>query len=237
MRLQVFISHSGICSRRRAFDLVRSGKVSVNKVKVNEPSFNVRPEIDDVRIDGQKVSIEKKEYVLLNKPRGLISTRKDKFAVRTVFDCIPKSFAHLYPVGRLDKDTQGLLLFTNDGNLAFRLMHPGFCVDKEYLVSLSRDLSVADKERIEKGIMLDDKLTSPAKITFGKVPSIVKIVIHEGRKRQIRRMFFEVGYEVIVLKRVSYGPISLGDLGEGKWRYLAEKEIEGLFKYAGLKRY
>lgn len=215
--------------------MVRSGKVSVNKAKVIEPSFNVDPEIDDVRIDGRRVSIEKKEYVLLNKPRGFVSTRKDKFAARTVFDCLPKSFGHLYPVGRLDKDTQGLLLFTNDGNLAFRLMHPKFCVDKEYLVSLSRDLSIIDKAKLEKGIMLDAKLTSPAKITCGKAPNIVRIVIHEGRKRQVRKMFFEAGYEVITLKRLSYGSIRLGDLGEGKWRYLSEKEKGELFKSAGLK--
>lgn len=235
MRLQVFISHSGFCSRRAAFDLVRNGKVSVNGSIVNEPSFDVQSGKDNVSIDGRKISIEKKEYILLNKPREAITTRKDKFASKTVFDCLPKDFRHLYPVGRLDKDTQGLLIFTNDGDLAFRLMHPKFFLDKEYLAGLSRDLSVVDKERIEKGIMLDGKLTSPAKIIFGKIPSSVKIIIHEGRKRQIRRMFFEAGYEVITLKRIGYGPIRLGDLSDGKWRYLSQKEIDELFKSTSLK--
>lgn len=246
MRLQVFLSHSGICSRRAAFDLVRSGRVRVGTKIIVEPSYSVNPQKDVVFVDGKNLSIKNKDYLLLNKPRGVVTTRKDKYAPRTVFDLLPLSFSHLYPVGRLDKESEGLVILTNDGELAFRLMHPSFEIDKQYIVRVNKRLRDEDKRRLEKGIVLDGKRTSPAKISFvnlrvhllGASPpeaeKALKIIIHEGKKRQIRRMLIKLGYEVRSLKRIAYGPLRLEGLEAGKWRRLNEAEKKELFRCVGI---
>jgi pseudouridine synthase len=235
MRLQVFISHSGICSRRAAFDLIKRGKVSVNNCRVNEPSFSVEPQRDIIALNGKRVSFKTEEYVLLNKPKGVVATRQDKHASRTVYDCLPAGMRHLFSVGRLDQDSQGLLLFTNDGELAFRLMHPRFLVWKEYEVSLDCPLQEADKASLERGINLDNQCTSPAVVlSLNRERTRCKISIREGKKRQIRRMFCRLGYQVLLLKRVAYGPLKLGNLALNSWRVLNADEVAKLRKCVGL---
>lgn len=235
MRLLVFLSHSGVCSRRAAFDLVRSGKVKVNNSLVSEPSFSVDPAKDDIFVNNKKISLKEKEYILFNKPIGVITTRKDRFAEHTVYDYLPGSLHHLFSVGRLDQDSEGLLIFTNDGELSFRLMHPKFLVNKEYEVSLDQGLRPADKLSLERGIIIDSKRTSPAQIIIIKPDrKCLRIIIHEGKKRQIRRMFLKLGYQVILLKRIAYGPLKLGNLASGKWRKLEASELDMLLKCVGL---
>ncbi len=217
MRLQVFLSHSGACSRRKALLLIQSGRVIVNGQKVLEPSFSVQPSSDIVTLDGKEISLKEKTTILLNKPKGVVVTVSDKFAEKTVIDVLPSQFRHLYPVGRLDKDTTGLLLLTNDGDLAYRLAHPSFEVDKTYEVILGKPLLEADRKRLENGVFLEGKKTAPCRIkTIAQ--NIYEIVIHEGRKRQIRYMFASLRYHVWELKRTKQGSLVLGDLKVGEWR-------------------
>lgn len=226
MRLQVFLSHSGICSRRKALDLVKMGKVKVNDETIIEPSFKIDPSRDKILFNNKTVRIKKDTYIMLNKPLGVTTTKKDRFAEKTVFDLLPKELKHLHPVGRLDKNTSGLLLLTNDGNLTYKLTHPRFEVKKLYEVTCDKKLSDKDKERLEKGIILEDVRTSPCaiKITNDKI----HIEIHEGKKRQVRRMFSQLGYTVTKLKRIGEGTINLGNLKPGCWRNLNDKETESL---------
>ncbi|MBU2540831.1 MAG: rRNA pseudouridine synthase [Candidatus Omnitrophica bacterium] len=233
MRLQVFLSHSGTCSRRAAVNLIRTGRVSVNKQPIYEASYAVDPDKDRIFLDGRSISLKKKVYILFNKPKGVVTTRQDKHAKVTVYEHIPKDLYYLYPVGRLDKDSQGLLIFTNDGEFAHRLMHPRFGVKKKYLLRIDQDLSNKDKSALEKGIILDSKRTSCADIVL-KDRRNLTISIHEGKKRQIRRMFSHLGYNVVFLKRVSYGVLKLGSLPEARWRNLTKKETDALFRCVGM---
>jgi len=233
MRLQVFLSRSGICSRRKAFEYVQSGRVSVKGRVIQEPSFAVTPD-DEVFLDGKIVASSEKAYVLLNKPAGVITTTKDKFAKRKITDMLPPILKALKPVGRLDRDTTGLLILTNDGELAFRLTHPSFEIEKIYQVVLDKALSLADKTAIEKGVVLDGKKTYPAQIK-NIMGNALDIVLHEGRKRQVRRMFSEFGYRVCSLSRLSQGSLKLGDLKAGQWRFLKKEEIYRLYKELKMK--
>jgi len=228
IRLQVFLSHNGICSRRKAFDLVVDGSVSVNGKKVREPSHMVDGRVDKIEVDGRPVKSKEYEYVLLNKPAGVVTTKQDRHAKKTVFDLLPKEYRHLSPVGRLDKDTEGLLLLTNDGDLAYRLTHPKFNVRKIYFVEVKGLLSPENKKKLEKGIIIEDKKTSPAKIRNlirSKEKTEFLMTIHEGRKRQIRLMLGKVGHKVSYLKRIKQGSLSLGNLKIGDWKVLYPREI------------
>ncbi len=233
MRLQVFLSRSGICSRRKAFEYVQSGRVSVNGKVIQEPSFAVTPDAE-VFLDGKIVVSPEKAYVLLNKPVGVVTTTKDKFAKCKITDILPLSMRMLKPAGRLDRDTTGLIILTNDGELAFRLTHPSFEVEKVYHVVLDKALFLADKPAIEKGVVLDGKKTHPAQIK-NIMGNALDIVLHEGRKRQVRRMFSEFGYHVCSLSRMSQGSLKLGDLKEGQWRFLKKDEIDRLCKELKIK--
>ncbi|NOX98042.1 MAG: rRNA pseudouridine synthase [Nitrospirae bacterium] len=233
IRLQVFLSHSGISSRRRAGEWIKAGRCSVNGKKVLEPSYPIDPDRDVIKLDGKKVVLRKKTYILLNKPAGIVTTRKDKFAKKTVLDILPEKFRHLYPVGRLDKDTTGLLLLTNDGELTHRLTHPRFEVDKSYLAVLNRPLEKSDLRRMEKGILIDKVPTAPCKIHC-RDDTTVEITLHEGRKRQIKRMFSALGYRVIELMRLKEAHLTLGNLKPGQWRFLSPPEIKGLYRSVGL---
>lgn len=228
MRLQVFLSRNGVCSRRKAFDLVLGGRVSVNGQQVVEPSTSVDPDKDKIRVDDKLVGVKAYTYILLNKPRGCVTTRQDRFAEKTVYDLLPVEFRHLVPVGRLDKDTEGLLLLTNDGDLAYRLTHPRFDIDKTYRVRITGTLEAKDRQALEKGIMIDGRRTAPARIqdvrrTAGGTE--FTITIHEGRKRQVRLMAASLGEKVTFLQRVVQGPLRLGDLKSGGWRELRGEEI------------
>ena len=224
MRLQVFLSHSGISSRRAAKDIISSGRISVNHEKVFNASFKIDPEKDKVFLDDKRIIIKEKIYIMLHKAKGVTTTKSDPFADKTVMECLPSKFRHLNPVGRLDKDTTGLLILTNDGELINRLTHPRYQVEKLYGVRLDKKLTLQDKTKIEKGIILEEKHTAPCKIKL-KEELNLEITLREGRKRQIKRMFKKIGYNVIVLKRLKEGGLGLGSLPEGKWRFLTNEEL------------
>lgn len=238
MRLQVFLSHSRVCSRRKALKLVKEGRITVNGKVVMEPSCNVDSS-DQVYLGNRKINLKENSYLLLNKPRGVVTTLQDTHAKFTVKDLLPQEYKHLYPVGRLDKESEGLLLFTNDGDLAFRLGHPSFKVDKVYFVEVSSCLSGKDVLALERGVLIEGRRTHPAKIgiVYSKPRmSGFNITIHEGRKRQIRLMLASLGYSVRSLKRIQYGPIRLNNLAPGACRLLSEEESSSLFKVCGLSR-
>ncbi len=224
MRLQVFLSRSGISSRRASKNIISSGRIKVNGKKVFSVSFKIDPEKDKVFLDDRTIAPKEKVYIMLNKAKGVTTTKSDPFADKTVMECLPYEFRHLNPVGRLDKDTTGLLLLTNDGELINKLTHPRYMVEKLYRVKLDKKLTLQDKKRIEKGIILDGRNTSPCKIRL-KEGLNLEITIHEGRKRQIKRMFKKIGYKVIALKRLKEGDLNLGSLPEGKWRFLSNEEL------------
>jgi len=233
LRLQVFLSRNGVCSRRQALDIIKGGDVTLNGKVCREPSTPVRPGRDHVSVDGKKIKEKSYDYILLNKPSGYTTTKSDRFAEKTVLDLLPRKFGHLSPVGRLDRDTEGLLLLTNDGDTAYQLTHPKFDVDKTYFVRLSGRMDMDKKARVEGGVYIDGKRTLPAKIKnvrCSKNLTELMITVHEGRKRQIRFMFAKVGHRVIYLKRLVQGPLTLGPLKKGTWRLLNGKEIESLKK-------
>ena len=237
MRLQVFLSRNGVCSRRKAFDLVLGGRVSVNGQQVVEPSTPVDPAKDRVCVDDKVVAAKAYTYILFNKPQGCVTTREDRFAEKTVFDLLPSEFRHLVPVGRLDKDTEGLLLLTNDGDLTYRLTHPSFDIDKTYRVKITGTLEPQDRHALERGVVIEGRRTAPAKIQDARRAgdgTEFTLTIHEGRKRQVRLMVAHVGKKVIYLQRVAQGPLRLGDLKLGHWRELKNQEIQMLHKIASL---
>ena len=227
MRFQVFLSHSGFCSRRKALELIKSGKVRVNGLVVVEPSCQIDPTKDVVNLDNKEISLKEKVYILLNKPMGVTTTKKDRFADKTVMDLLPAKYRHIFPVGRLDKDTTGLLILTNDGDLSYKLTHPSFIIDKVYVAELNKVLAQNHKNQLQDGVNLDNKITSPCKIVKSDDRKI-KIIIHEGRKRQVKRMFALFKYKVADLKRVALGNLCLGNLKLGHWRKISNRELLGL---------
>ncbi|MFA5088564.1 MAG: pseudouridine synthase [Candidatus Omnitrophota bacterium] len=234
IRLQVFLSHSGVCSRRKALDIILQGQVTVNGAKTIEPSTPIDPRKDKVFVNGREIKTPTCQYILLNKPRGCVTTRTDRFAPQTVLEFLPREFQHLFPVGRLDKDTEGLLLLTNDGDLAYRLTHPKFNVDKTYQVKVRGFLTADQRKSLEEGIVIDGQKTAPARIDKmrpQKEQTEFLLTIHEGRKRQIRLMMDKVGHRVIELKRIAQGPLKLGTLSTGQWRFLSPQEVEQAKQY------
>jgi pseudouridine synthase len=233
IRLQVFLSHNGVCSRRKAMELIQQGKVTLNGNLVVEPSTPVDPKKDVVCFEGQIVRAQKCEYILLYKPQGYTTTTEDPFAEKIVLDLLPGHLRHLNPVGRLDKNTEGLLLLTNDGQVTQKMTHPSFYVDKVYFATIDGVLDEQDKRSLEQGVIFDDQKTAPAKIfdlRRGTSETTLRITIHEGRKRQIRRMFDALGYTVTFLKRERQGPLTLDGLKPGEWRALTKQEIENIQK-------
>lgn len=231
MRLQVFLSHNGVCSRRDAMRFIQDGRVALNGVIQKEPSTPVHPQKDRIEVDGRHIVAKNFEYVMLNKPAGFVTTKEDAHAQRTVMDLLPKELKHLVPVGRLDKDTEGLLILTNDGDLTFRLTHPQFVVDKTYLVRIGGTLLLEKKMRLERGVLIEGGQTQPAKISDirekdGQTEFLM--VIYEGRKRQVRLMMKSVGCSVRYLKRLAQGPLQLGNLALGQWRMLTSAEVAAL---------
>ena len=225
VRLVKFLAHGGVASRRKAEGIVGAGRVVVNGEVTTDPAQDVG-EGDDVRVDGIPVGTEAREVWVINKPVGVVSTAREPGGRPTVVDLV-ESAARLYPVGRLDADSSGLLLLTNDGELANRLTHPRFEVPKTYLVELRRPPADADLRHLAKGVELDDGLTAPAEMRrLGERE--VEVVLREGRNRQVRRMAEAVGNDVVALQRIRFGPIELGDLSEGSARRLSEAEIAAL---------
>ncbi|MGE0085134.1 MAG: pseudouridine synthase [Desulfococcaceae bacterium] len=226
MRLQKFLSAAGLCSRRRGEEWILSGRIRVNSQVVKVLGSKIDPEHDRVECDGKPVQIgEDLIYIALNKPAGYVSTCEQP-GEKTVLDLIDIP-QRVYPVGRLDRESTGLLLLTNDGDLHLRLSHPSFDHEKEYEVITGRAISDEALQRMEKGLLLDGTITRPAKIQKLS-PNSFRIILQEGRNRQIRRMVRKVGGHVTGLKRIRMSGIHLGNLPEGAWRHLTEKEKKGL---------
>jgi len=228
IRLNRYISNSGVCSRRKADELIQAGVVTVNGTVVTELGTKVDPVKDEIRYNGEKLKREKMVYVLLNKPKDYITTTDDPQERRTVMHLVEKATRErIYPVGRLDRNTTGLLLLTNDGNLAEKLSHPRNRIMKIYHVELSKNLTQGDFNKIAFGVELEDGFIKPDDISYvqGASKKEVGIQIHSGKNRIVRRIFESLGYEIIKLDRVIYANLTKKDLPRGRWRYLEEKEL------------
>ncbi|WAA13802.1 pseudouridine synthase [Fervidibacillus halotolerans] len=231
-RLQKVIARAGIASRRKAEQLILGGKVTVNGQIVTELGTKVSSK-DIIEVEGIKVEKEEPVYFLLYKPRGVLSTVSDDKGRKTVIDFFPELDYRIFPVGRLDFDTSGLILLTNDGDLANKLMHPKFEMDKTYIAKVKGIPSRRDLKKLQNGIQLEDGVTAPAKVKFRsgdrkKGTAIIEITIHEGRNRQVRRMFDAIGYPVLKLKRERYAFLTLDGLAPGEYRPLSPHEVKQL---------
>ena len=226
MRLGKFLAHAGVASRRAAERLVADGRVTVGGERVTDPARDV-DERSGVAVDGEPVAPEAPVVYALNKPSGVVSTARDTHGRRTVTELVP-SERRLYPVGRLDADTTGLILLTNDGELANRLTHPRYEVPKTYVAEVE-PARVGERalRRLREGVELDDGVTAPASVRQVR-PGVLELTLREGRKRQVRRMLEAVGHRVVGLRRVAFGPLRLGDLREGRHRRLTAAEVERL---------
>ncbi len=225
--LSKFIAHAGVCSRRKAADLVRSGTVTVNDTVITEPGYKVESG-DVVKISGKVIKQEPFVYILLNKPKDYITTMRDQKGRRTVMDLVKGAVKErIYPVGRLDRNTTGLLLLTNDGELTNKLSHPRHEVQKTYYVVLNNPLKRADAENIKAGVELEDGFVLVDELYFveNKPKSHVQLVLHSGKYRVVRRLFAHLGYEVVKLDRVLYAGLTKKGLPVGAWRFLNDKEV------------
>lgn len=232
-RLQKIIAECGYCSRRKAEELILKGKVKVNGTVISQLGYKANMN-DAIEVNGELLN-NKEDYVyfLLNKPRGIITSTSDEKNRKTVIDLI-NCDKRIYPVGRLDYDTTGVLLLTNDGNLANYLMHPSHNIEKVYVVKIEGILTKEDVISLEKGVIIDGKKTSKSKVKIIKIDkknniSIVKIMIHEGRNHQVKKMFNAVGYNVIKLKRESFSFLTCDGLKSGEYRILSIKEVKMLY--------
>lgn len=234
MRISKYLSVSGITSRRKAEELIRSGRITINGKIITDLSFKIIPDLDIVKLDGNIIKMNvRKIYIKLFKPAGYITSSSDEFGRKTVLDLIDIN-ERIFSIGRLDKDTRGLLLLTNDGDLAYKITHPKYEIEKTYRVRIKGEPKDEELNMLKVGIDLDDFKTSPAKIKLLNVyhnTCDLLIKIHEGKKRQIRRMFEYIGHPVIDLIRLKIGPIELGDLKEGQWVYMNNTELNSLKKY------
>jgi 23S rRNA pseudouridine2605 synthase len=230
-RLQKVLAHAGVASRRRSEDLIRQGRVSVNGQIVTQLGTKVDPARDEIRVDGHRIEVQSSHvYIMLNKPPGVLSTMKDARGRPSLGDLVPVP-GRLYPVGRLDAPSVGLILLTNDGELANLLTHPRYGHEKEYHVLVDGRPSDETLEAWGQGVILDGKPTAPARIDrldAAKDAALLRIVMREGRKRQIRRIASLLGHPTQELRRVRLGPLHLGSLAEGQWRYLKASEIQAL---------
>jgi 23S rRNA pseudouridine2605 synthase len=231
-RLQKIISAAGITSRRASEELILNGQVTVNGVVVTELGTKADPEIDTITVNGKQLRVsEERLYILLNKPTGYITALKDGQGRKLVTDLLKDVPERVYPVGRLDYNTEGLLLLTNDGEWANRLMHPRHEVEKEYHVRVRGKVLDQQMKRMEDGVELEDGKTAPAVVRLvksGEQNDWISVTIHEGRNRQVRRMCEAVSLSVVRLKRIRYGSLSLGTLRDGQFRYLTEAEVREL---------
>lgn len=231
MRLQKYIAEAQVASRRKAEEMIGEGRVWVNGEKITELGTKVESDRDVVTVDGKEIHIcEKMVYIMLNKPEGCVTTVKDQFNRKSVMDYVKDVNERIYPVGRLDYDTSGLLIMTNDGELTYRLTHPKHNVVKTYIAEVDREPDKRDMEKFRKGIVIDGRKTAEAEIKIiekGK-KTVLEIRIREGRNRQVRKMCAAINCKVIKLKRISTGKLELGELEKGRYRYLTEEEVEYL---------
>ena len=237
MRLNRYLAAAGLGSRRACEGIITSGRVSINGRPVVALATAVEP-TDSVKVDGHTVETQQQIYVLLNKPAGFLSTRTDPRQRDTVFDLLPQDFPRVFHVGRLDKDSEGLLLLTSDGDFALRLTHPRYKVDKEYEVILDRPFDMALVEKLRQGVFIKVdadqdgqppmRVRARAEAVYKLANNKLKVILRQGLKRQIRLMFVAVGYEVKRLERVRQGTLRLGNLRSGEWRYLDPREVAAL---------
>lgn len=232
MRLQKYLALSGVASRRASEKMIADGRVTVNGLVVTEMGVQVDETADQITVDGAPIHLEEeKHYLAYYKPVGEVTTASDPEGRATVMDKFRDYPVRLYSVGRLDFDSEGLLLLTNDGDMMNSLLHPSHEVDKTYLAKVSNRVEEDAIRRLRAGVQLDGRLTSPANVRVVRYESfatVLLVTIHEGRYRQVRRMFEAVGHQVVQLKRVGFGPIMLGDLPRGQWRQLTPNEIRKL---------
>ena len=233
MRLAKYLAHAGVASRRAAEEIVRAGRVTVGEETVLDPARAVT-DADAVSVDGTPVRPPAAERVVyaVNKPAGVVSTASDTHGRPTVISLVPRA-TRLYPVGRLDIDTTGLILLTDDGDLAYRLTHPRFEVTKTYRATVRGTVPDAALRRLRAGVALEDGMSAPARVRR-LAPDVLELTIHEGRKRQVRRMCEAVGHRVVALERVAFGPLELGDLASGAARPLTAGELRALREAGGL---
>ena len=233
MRLQKYMAMCGVAARRKCEEMIAQGRVSVNGVVRDVPGTTVEPG-DVVTLDGEVIRPEEQKVVILyHKPAGEVCTVTDDRDRDTVMDHFRDLPERVYPIGRLDYDTEGVLLLTNDGALAQKLTHPSSEVDKVYLARISGRLNAEEVRRLRTGVLMEgeERMTWPARVRIvreGDIYSDVIVIIHEGRNRQVRRMIAAVGHQVVLLRRVRFGPVDLGSLQRGEWRYLTEEETEKL---------
>ena len=238
-RLQVVLAHFGLASRRGVVEMIEQGRVEVNGVVVREKGFRVDPSKDKVALDGNLLASRRPilRYFVFNKPRGVTTTMQDPHAEKTVADYFEDVLERLVPVGRLDRDTTGLLIMTNDGELAFHLTHPKFEVEKTYRARVEGLVTNETVKELKKGTLLEEGRTAPCKIEIENKDANeteLLITLREGKKRHIRRIFQKAGHFVLQLERLSFGPVSLGHLGNGQKRELRSAELNALKKAAGL---
>lgn len=230
-RLQKFLANAGVASRRKAEELITSGRVKVNGRVVTELGTKIDDAKDVVVVSGKQIKSAEPIWIALHKPRGYLSTRQDPQGRPTVYDLLPPALHGLFYVGRLDLDSEGLLLLTNDGDTANRLLHPRYEVERVYEVLVRGELKPDRIEQLLEGVELDDGVATAQSVKvlgLARNEMRLRIVLREGKKREVRRMLWAVGHKVLRLKRLSYGPIKLGRLPEGKWRKLSEAELASL---------
>lgn len=231
-RLQKFLANAGVASRRKAEELITAGHVSVNGNVVRELGIKVDDDVDHVVVDGKTIGKSSKLWIALNKPRGYVSTRDDPQHRKTIYELLPEEHQSLFYVGRLDIDSEGLLLLTNDGDTAHRLLHPSFEVTRVYDVVVKGNVSPETVKKLLHGVELEDGVSKAEQIKVSPArrpdESRVLLTLRRGRKREVRRMMSAVGHQVQRLRRVSYGPVNLGRLAPGEWRMLTDDELRGL---------
>ncbi|MBQ6895525.1 MAG: rRNA pseudouridine synthase [Clostridia bacterium] len=233
MRLQKYLAMCGVASRRAAEEIILQGRVKINGEKCTILGTKVA-EGDVVAVDGETVKPEeKKYYIMLNKPTGYMTTVSDEEGRPTVMDLVSDISKRVYPVGRLDCNTEGLLLLSNDGDFTYKITHPKHKLDKTYEVFVSGNAERNALKKLEQGVYIDGRKTAPAVVDvvdYGKNSAVISITIHEGRNRQVRKMCASVGFKVMGLKRVSEGGLSLGNLPLGRWRHLTDAEVKRILK-------
>ncbi len=241
VRLQKALADAGVASRRACEDLITSGRVSVNGVQITTLGSKVDPENDELAVDGETVSVNKsKTYLLFNKPAGVLSTMSDPEGRPCLGDYFSDRNERLFHVGRLDKESEGLIVLTNDGEIAHRATHPSYGLVKKYLVEIEGHLSAATAQELQSGIRLEDGLARALEVTVLREPTPknawIEISIHEGRYHIVRRMFEELELPVLRLIRTEFGPLNVGETKVGRWRHMNQGEIENLFTLLKLNR-
>jgi pseudouridine synthase len=236
IRLQKYLAACGVASRRNAEKLIEAGRVRIND-RIAALGEVVDPSVDRILCDGELVQEEVPVYLVLNKPSGIVTSAKDSHGRKTVLECLDGVKARVFPVGRLDMDVEGALILTNDGELAYRLSHPKYEIDKVYLTLVHGEPRPETVAQLEAGVPLEDGITAPAKVRVLNTRNgmaLLRVVLHEGRKREVKRMCAAIGHPVRALRRIAIAGIHVKGLRPGEWRYLSPKEVESLHRQAGL---